>query len=73
SYTDTLNPAIALGDTVVVTSKDAAGNISTPTIASLHNIFAVDDPNQTNYELSTTADRPDFSGCFFTLAYAGFL
>ncbi|MDU7369018.1 MAG: Ig-like domain-containing protein, partial [Acinetobacter baumannii] len=62
SYTVTLNPAIALGDTVVVTSKDAAGNISTPTIASLHNIVALDDPNQTNYELSTTADRPDISG-----------
>ncbi|WP_228200934.1 Ig-like domain-containing protein, partial [Acinetobacter baumannii] len=73
SYTVTLNPAIALGDTVVVTSKDAAGNISTPTIASLHNIVALDDPNQTNYELSTTADRPDISGGIFTLANAGVL
>ncbi|MFV5421974.1 Ig-like domain-containing protein [Acinetobacter baumannii] len=73
SYTVTLNPAIALGDTVVVTSKDAAGNISTPTIASLHNIVALDDPNQTNYELSTTADRPNISGGIFTLANAGVL
>ncbi|XZW60352.1 Ig-like domain-containing protein [Acinetobacter baumannii] len=73
SYTVTLNPAIALGDTVVVTSKDAAGNISTPTIASLHNIVALDDPNQTNYELSTTVDRPDISGGIFTLANAGVL
>gem|GEM_PF-3242277 len=73
SYTVTLNPAIALGDTVVLTSRDAAGNISTPTIASLHNIVALDDPNQTNYELSTTADRPDISGGIFTLANAGVL
>ncbi len=73
SYTVTLNPAIALGDTVVVTSKDAADNISTPTIASLHNIVALDDPNQTNYELSTTADRPNISGGIFTLANAGVL
>ncbi|MDC5595403.1 Ig-like domain-containing protein, partial [Acinetobacter baumannii] len=73
SYTVTLNPAIALGDTVVVTSKDAAGNISTPTIASLHNIVALDDPNQTNYELSSTADRPNISGGIFTLANAGVL
>ncbi|WP_140159464.1 BapA/Bap/LapF family prefix-like domain-containing protein [Acinetobacter pittii] len=73
SYTVTLNPAIALGDTVVVTSRDAAGNISTPTIASLHNIVALDDPNETNYELSTTADRPDISGGIFTLANAGVL
>ncbi|WP_327436672.1 VCBS domain-containing protein, partial [Acinetobacter junii] len=73
SYTVTLNPAIALGDTVVVTSSDAAGNISTPTIASLHNIVALDDPNQTNYELSTTVDRPDISGGIFTLANAGVL
>ena len=73
SYTVALNPAIALGDTVVVTSSDAAGNISTPTIASLHNIVALDDPNQTEYELSTTVDRPDISGGIFTLANAGVL
>nr|WP_165382234.1 VCBS domain-containing protein [Acinetobacter pittii] len=73
SYTVTLNPAIALGDTVVLTSRDAAGNISTPTIASLHNIVALDDPNETNYELSTTADRSDISGGIFTLANAGVL
>ncbi|MFH4289202.1 hypothetical protein WAJ05_20355, partial [Acinetobacter baumannii] len=32
-----------------------------------------DDPNQTNYELSTTADRPNISGGIFTLANAGVL